>query len=288
MAKGAAPQTPTQTTTYNPSPQEQELVNLAMPGIRNFAATPLTRYQGDTVADFTQPQQQGQQMALNAASGAQQGTADRASQTSNFWLGGDTWNPQTNQMLGSAIQAAQRPLYQNLTEQVLPNIRSEFGAGGFGSSRQGIAEGLAVGRTQQAAGDVGAKMAEDLYKTNVGAQMQALGLVPTVQGAQVAPAMTTSAVGDVQQNLEQQRLNQAQQNYYLDRFLPFLQSQEILGLSQSVPRGRTVSTGSVPQPSKISSVLGGATTGATLGSAILPGIGTGVGALGGALLPFLF
>lgn len=291
MAKGSPQQAPTQTTTYTPSASEQELLNLALPAIRQFGATPLQRYSGETVAGFTPAQKQGQEQALATASGAQQQTADQAARTSSFLLDPSILSPDSNPYLAQTIQAAQRPLYQNLTEQILPNIRSDFATGGFGGSRQGIAEGLAARGTQQAAGDVGANLANANYQRGQQTLLSALGLAPTVQQTELQPALTTSAVGDVQQNLEQQQLNQAQQNYYLDRFLPFLQAQEILSLSQSVPRGTATATGSVPQQttgSRVNQALGGAASGAALGTAILPGIGTGIGALGGAVLPFLF
>ncbi len=55
-------------------------------------------------------------------------------------------------------------LFESLTNQVLPNIRSEFiGQGALGSTRQGIAEGLATGQTADAAGDLLARLYSDSY-----------------------------------------------------------------------------------------------------------------------------
>lgn len=291
MAKGSQQQpVPTQTTTSNPPPQAMELVNLAMPQLRNFAAQPLQPYSGPTVAGFTAPQVQGQQMALDAA-GAQAGTAQRGTDTAGFYLGGDIWNPASNPNLQGAIRAATDPLYQRLNEQLLPQIRSDaITTGGFGGSRQGIAEGQAITGTQKQAADTASQIAQAQYDTNVRAQLQALGLLPTVQQAQVQPAITTSGVGDVQQNLAQQRLNEASQNYWMSQFLPLLQGRELTSIAGAIPGGSTTAVGSVPQAQKpgVQQALGGALTGASLGSAIMPGIGTGIGAAGGALLPFLF
>lgn len=325
-------------------------MSLALPGVTNFAASVPQRYQGSTVSPFTTAQQTGQQMALDAA-GQQAGTAKTAtdvfsslpSQIAQQVPGlqpfvGQTQNYETNPWAGLAnadpamasyIDAAQRPLYQNLTEQVLPNVRGgAVTAGGFGGSRQAIAEGLAAGKTAQAAGDVGAKIAGDQYATNVNALQnryntntsadqaryatnvtaeqnrldlmqrakqgditaltQLLALTPTVQQAQIQPALTTSGVGDVQQQQQQAELGSQIQGFNYDQLAPFLQSKEILSLLQGLPGGGVTSTGSVPPTNTGLQALGSAATGATLGSALLPGLGTGIGAAGGALLPFLF
>lgn len=285
---GGSGQQPTQTTKYELSPEQRQLMDIAMPGVRSFAASVPQRYQGSQVAGFTPEQQQGQSMALGAAP-AQAELAANAARTSNFLMGGDIWKPENNPALQGAIGAATRPITQALTEQQLPALRGEaVTTGNFGSSRQGIAEGLASGRASQAIGDTASKLVNQQYETNINAQLKAMGLLPTVQGAQVAPAVTTSGVGDVRQAMDQAQLNQLVNQFNYDQYAPFLQSKEIMSLLQGLPGGSTVSTGNVPQANTAMQALGGAATGAALGSAIMPGIGTGVGAAGGALLPFLF
>jgi hypothetical protein len=170
----------------------------------------------------------------------------------------------------------------------LPGIRSEFGGGNYGSSRQGIAEGLAAGRTAQAAGDTASKLAQNEYESNLNATLKAYGLLPTVQGAQTAGALTTSGVGDVQQAHNQALLNQQVGNFNYDQYAPFLQSQDIISLLTGLPGGTTTTTANNPSSAGPMQALGGAAAGATLGSALFPGVGTALGAGAGALLPFLF
>ena len=56
-------------------------------------------------------------------------------------------NPYLDQMAAGITQQATR----NLNEQILPGLRSQaVAAGGYGDARSGIAEGLAVGRTNDA------------------------------------------------------------------------------------------------------------------------------------------
>lgn len=288
MSGGGQQQAPTQTTKYELSPEQRELMNLAMPGVREFAAKVPERFQGSTVAGFDPSQVAGQEKALGAA-GTQAQLASGGAGTTGYWLSPDALDVQNNPTVRSSIDAATRPIFENLTRTALPAIRSSSQqTGNFGGSRQGIAEGLAIQGAESAAGDAGARIASDAYSQNVKAQLQALGLLPQTQQAQLSDATTTSGVGDVRQGQAQRLLDEEVGNFNYDQTAPFLQSKEIISLLQGLPGGSTVTTGSVPQQNKLTGALGGAASGAALGSAIMPGIGTGIGAVGGALLPFLF
>lgn len=283
-----SPTQPTQTTTQVLSPEQQQLMQLAMPGVKSFAATVPERYQGSQVAPFNANQTTGQGQVLDSASTIGS-LASSGADANKFYTSGSIWDPTANPNLQGAVDAAVRPINQQLTQTTLPAIRNEaVTTGNFGGSRQGIAEGLATQGASQAAGDTAAKVVQSQYATNVDAQLKAMGLLPTVQGAQTTQGTTTSGVGDVQQAMSQALLNQDVNAFNYDQMAPFLQSKEILSLLQGLPGGSTVSTGNTPTVNPALQALGGAAAGASLGSAIMPGVGTGVGALGGALLPFLF
>lgn len=285
---GGSSTQPQQKTTYELSPEQRELMNLAMPGVRDFAASVPQRYQGSTVAGFTPEQTQGQNMALGAA-GTQDAVATNAARAAQFYTSGNVWDPTSNPNLQGAIDSAVRPIYSNLTEKALPAIRSgSIQTGNFGGSRQGIAEAQAIRDTGMVAGETASKLAQGQYQTNVDAQLKAAAMTPIIQGAQTTGATTTSGVGDVRQAMDQAMLNQQVNAFNWDQTAPFLQSKEIMSLLQGLPGGTTTSTGNTPQPNQAMQALGGAAAGASLGTAIMPGIGTGVGAAGGALLPFLF
>lgn len=285
---GGSTTQPEQRTTYELSPEQRELMNLAIPGVREFAASVPQRYSGSQVAGFTPEQVSGQEQVLGAAP-IQRDLATSAAGANQFYTGGSIWDPASNPNLRGAIDASVRPIYENLTEKALPAIRGEaVTTGNFGSSRQGIAEGIATREASRAAGDAASKLAQNQYETNVNAQLKAMGLLPTVQAAQTTPGVTTSGVGDVRQAMSQALLNQDVNAFNFDQLAPFLQSKEIMALLTGLPGGTTVSTANTPQPNKLTSALGGAAAGASLGSAIFPGVGTGIGAGAGALLPFLF
>ncbi len=80
-----------------------------------------------------------------------------------------------NPYIGQYMDAATRPLQQQLDNQTMPGIRSGYtGAGQYGSSRQGISEGLARGMTNQAIGDTRATIANNAYGQGLGAQANAM------------------------------------------------------------------------------------------------------------------
>jgi hypothetical protein len=307
MAKGAEP---TQTTTTQLSPQQDQILGLAMPGIKQFAANVPQRYPGSTVAGFDPSQVEGQNLALGVV-GAQSGLAGTGAQTSQDVMGGgnvtaNPWDPKTNLNLSSYIDAATRPIGRSLTEEALPSIRGEASnTGNFGSSRQGIAEGLASGRASTAIGDTAAKLAGSVYSTDVGAnlqargqnidtqkadtaaRLQALGLLPATEAAQLAPATTTSGVGDVRQAMSQAQLGEGVSQFNYDQLAPFLQAQELVGLTGAIPGGGTKAVGNLNPANPWTTTLGGAATGAGLGAAIGGPVGAGVGGVGGGLLAYL-
>lgn len=284
---GGQSQPQTTSTTYQLSPEQRQLMNLAMPGVTNFAANVPQRYQGQTIAGFDPYQVAGQEGALGSA-GVQTNLARSGAGTSQSWLSPQALDVSNSPIVQGNIQAATRPIWDQLYEGALPQVRdSAERTGNFGSSRQGIAEGVAIGKAAKAANDASAGIVSKAYDTNVDAQMKALGLLPQTTGIQTQGNLTTSAVGDTRQALQQAYLGQDVSNFNYDQMAPFLQSKEILSLLQGLPGGTNLSTASTPQRNPLTSALGGAAAGASLGSAIMPGAGTAAGAGLGALLSFI-
>jgi hypothetical protein len=283
-----SPDQPEQVTKPILSQQQQEVLNLAMPGLRSFAATVPQRYQGEQVAGFNPTQLTAQQMLTSGAAPAQGDLARSGHTVSDFYTGGNIWDPNVNPNLRGAIDAAVRPITESYEQSVMPTIRTGAqGAGQFGGSRQGVAEGVASTGYLRNVGDTASKIAQNEYETNVNAQLRALGLLPQTIEAQTAEGRTTGAVGDVQQAQEQARINEQVANFNFDQYAPFLQSQELLSLYGALPQGGVTSTANVPQTNPFMQALGGAGTGAAIGGAVGGPVGAGVGAVGGATLPFI-
>lgn len=279
---GGGPSKTTQTTKVELSPEQRKILQTAMPYIEQYGNTPLQQYGGSQIQGFDPLQEEGQEMALAAAK-KQQETADQASQATKFLLN-DVLSPDSNPYLRQYIEAATRPINEQLTQGTLPSIRGEANtAGQFGSSRQGIAEGLAAQGASRAIGDTTAGIATTAYGQGLDAQGRALALAPQTQAMQAQSAITTSGVGDVRRNMDQARLTEEISRFYNEQMLPYIQGSQLAGLVGAIPGGGTTTTASGAQGNPLMSGLGGAASGAALGSSIMPGIGTGIGALLGGL-----
>jgi hypothetical protein len=107
----------------------------------------------------------------------------------------------TNPWLKQAQQGITDQVTKNLTTNILPSIRSGAQAvGGFGGSRQGIAEGTAIGNTNQGLSNSLAQMGlnaygqdqnfytaqrgQDLQQTQLGANMFGQGMMGLGQQGQ--------------------------------------------------------------------------------------------------------
>ena len=78
-----------------------------------------------------------------------------------------------NPYLTDSANAISRNLTQNFQENMLPGINSgAMMAGGFGGSRQGVAQGIGMGRTQQAIGDAQASLYGNAYEGDQNRSMQ--------------------------------------------------------------------------------------------------------------------
>jgi hypothetical protein len=285
---GGTPPPQTQTTTQVLSPEQRQLMQLAMPGVTKFAASVPERYQGgSTIAPFDPSQVAAQEGMLDTA-GTQTALARQGAGTTTNWLGPNALDVTNNPAVQGAISSATRPIQEQLLRVGLPAIRA--GAeqtGNTGASRQGIAEGLAYGEAAKAMGDVGSKIALGAYNTNVDAQLKALGLLPQTTGVQTTGNLTTGQVGDVRQAMSQAQLDELVSNFNYDQYAPYLQSKDIMSLLTGLPGGSTQTVASGPQKgSPITSSVGGALSGAAAGSTFGP-VGTLAGGGIGALLPWL-
>lgn len=111
-------------------------------------------------------------------------------------------NIKNNPYLGQYMDAATRPLTQQLEMGQLPSIRSQAAdAGQQGSSRQGVAEGVARGLTNQAIGDTRAQIANQAYGQGLGAQANAINAAQQSYGQDIQRQL--AGVGLAQQSYGQ-------------------------------------------------------------------------------------
>lgn len=245
---GGGSQTSTQTTQQILSPEQQQLLNLAMPFANQYAQNQPTLPSGSSVAPFTQAQQQGQQQTLQAGApgGQLQQEANNAQNAQGFLTSGAALDPNSNPGLQEAISGAVRPIEQNFSENILPSIREGgVGTGQFGGGREGALEGVASQAEQQAVGSTAGQMESSNYQNALDQMTRAMGLSPQVQQTALEPGLATSGVGDVQQQLEQQQLTEAFNRFMFPQTEPLSTAESLSSIAAGIPGGGSTTTGTV-------------------------------------------
>lgn len=190
------------TTTQNYSPEEAARRTQVMDEaarIYNATAPALSSaaYPGARPIQFSPDTLMSQQYARDYATGPAVAQANNINQAVQFGLS-DVLFPETNPALQSTINAAVRPIYQDFTDPggVMSQIRTGAqDAGQFGSSRQGIAEGIAAGRYANAASDAAAKVATEGYNRGLDTFSRTLAFAPQALQTGLMPAQILSGVG---------------------------------------------------------------------------------------------
>lgn len=241
---GKQPSTVTQTNEIKLSPEQQEVFGMALPKIKEYAASNPQLFSGSGIVGFNDLETQGQEGMINAANAAG-ANAGKANAAQGMMLDPEQMlNP--NQYVDRAAEGVTRGVTKNLMETILPGIRSSAtSAGGQysgGSTRQGIAEGRAIEGTNKELADSVAKMYLSNYQQGLGVMQNAVGMNGKVMQEQLFPSQVLQAVGGQKRGMEQAKLDEEIQKFYTQQDLPLLQSQQIMGLLSGMPGGQGVST----------------------------------------------
>jgi hypothetical protein len=276
----------TQTVQQELSPEQQKLLGMVTPIAEETLAKGVQLYPGSTIAGFDPLETQASQQAVQVANNALPAINADALSANNMLLSGRA-GTLDNPALQGAIDAATRPIIDNLTQQILPNIRSgAVTAGGMGGSRQGIAEGLSSQGAMRAVGETSAGIANEAFLRGLQGQVSALGLVPQTQQAMLAPTNILGAVGAQNRAMEQALLTEESQKFINEQLIQFELAKQVAGLAFGMPGGGTTATTLAPGssgPGALQGALGGAATGASLGAMFGPW-GALIGGAGGALM----
>lgn len=238
-------------------------------------------FEGETVARSTDDQVAGRRNIRNYAYGDATRTAKSATDALNFQLN-DAINVDSNPYLGRAVDAAIRPVQRQLTEQLLPNIRAgSVIDSSYGSSRQGIAEGLAMSRANEVAGDMTSRMMSAAYGQGLDAQGRALSMTPSILEAGTAPGMLLDRVGSAEQNQEQNEINARRERWDFNESAEDERLARFMSLIAGGPGGQTTST-TTPGARKSTgaAVAGGAMAGFSAGGWWGAALGAFAGLLG--------
>lgn len=193
-----------------------------------------------------------------------------------------------NPYVREAIDAATEPIFRRLTTDVLPQVRGQaVAAGGYGGSRQGIAEGLAAEGAQRAAANAAAQIALGSYQSGLESMVKGLGLAPTVFQAALMPAQQLMMAGAMEREAGERLTQEAAQREVANRMRNVGLAEELARIAFGMPGGGMAAIASVPTQgtNPVAAGLGGALSGAELAKMLgfSPGVGAGIGLLLGLL-----
>lgn len=152
----------------------------------------------------------GQQQDYYAPGGGWDARKEQANLALNSMLGApDVAN---NQQVQGLLAANTTAANQQLTEGFLPAIRSGASASGnYGSTRQGIAEGVAQGKTADALAGANANVLSDAYAQGLKQQMAGMSYLNQIQGMDT---QGTNALFDYENLLKQDQQGQMDMDYW--------------------------------------------------------------------------
>lgn len=280
---------PTQSTstTQNYSPEEAarrtQVMDEALKVYHQTAPQiAASGYPGAKPVPFSQETLAAQNLAVQNAFGAQQGI-DQINAGVNYGMT-TAMDVENNPYLAKAVEGAIRPITQSYTDTggVMSQIRDgAVDAGQFGSSRQGVAEGIAGGRYAQEIGDVSSKMYSAAYDKGQDTFARTLMFAPQALETGMLPVNWLSSVGAQKEDLAQMEANYATDATMWDYNSQWAPLNNLANLIYGA--GSSQATATSTQPGAPRNRLGGAAGGAMAGASFGPW-GAVAGGILGALM----
>lgn len=228
------------TTSASIPPELMPLAALYTSQAENIASTPFQYYTDPRYADLNQTQNLGIGMVQDRALTGSE-TMDAAEGSLNQFIAGGQTNPYLDQMVANA----QSSVAEGFNTMTKPQIESSMiNSGSFGNS--GLQQTMA--QQQQAAVDTMGQIATDMYgnayATDQANQLSAIGMAPTFGNAAYEDAAQLMAVGDIQQQQDQNQLDFNYDQYLAAQEYPFQQISATGGvLGQGMGTSTTASGG---------------------------------------------
>ena len=213
-------QTQTGTTTRSPYAPFQPAIGQIAGGVNQAMQSPW-QLPGQTLAGVNPYQTQGlnQAAALSAPGGPLAslygGAADAYGQALDPMSG-------INDTTMGPLDVYSRRVGRNINEQALPGIaQGATATGNVGSSKAGIAEGIARRGGAEAIADYGGNLMANLYGQGVQSRDRAMGMLPQMQNAAGYQSENLFGVGAMNRNFAQEAFDDARMRQEYRQTEPF-------------------------------------------------------------------
>ena len=182
------------------------------------------------------------------------------------------------------LESVTRPVTEQITQQILPSIASQYSAAGrYGSGAMTEATGRATELGTRALGDVTAQVAQQQQGRMLEAQTSLpsfLGALPSVMQGALAPSTALAGVGAQREAIAGQPLQEAIRRFEYGQQLPYSQLSGYLSSIYGSPLGRLTGQPDMPGSSTLQNIGGALNVLGAIPSATR-GIQTGLDFLGG-------
>jgi len=237
------------------------------PYIKDIASQAQTLYQdytpeaygGPQVAGFAPQQTAGMGMQEAFAQGGGANLLNQGLGAAGYGLGGSILDVANNPYVSGMAQAAAQKAYDPLTQQLAGIRGGAVRSGGYGGSRQGIAEGTALSGAHQNAINAAANIYGQAYGQGLGHQAQTMGQIPSLMTTGFGLGGGLSNVGQQQQALAQQEINAAIGQHDWQQQLPYTQLSQyanVFNPLSSFGGGHTTTTQPAPSTSPFQTIMG--------------------------------
>jgi hypothetical protein len=228
---------------------------------------PLEFFPGSTVA----PQSENTIAGIDATAGAatpQQGVADQTSRQFNFFTG-DALDPDTNKYLSNTAAAAIKPVFENLTKNVLPGIgRGAVQSGGFGGTAHFNLGENSINRAVEDALDKTFGLYSGAYESGADRAAGLIKTSPFIQSTFTAPGTSLINAGGMQDAFTQAGINEDIDRFNFGQTGEFDRIMQYINTLTGVPFGSSTNTSGGGGTSPFNAALAGGLGGAALQSMI--------------------
>jgi hypothetical protein len=222
---------------------------------------PQQYYPGQTFTGQTPTEQQGQQQQLAYAQNTLPGLT---SQVQNSWQNLlNSPDVANNQYVQDMMASNADQVNQNLAMNIMPQIQSNsLMHGSLGSSRQGIAQGVAAGLASQGLANANAQTQMQAYQTGMDAQKYGLGFAPQLTQLGLQPGQIMQGIGQQQRAENDLQRQEDIQRYYYNQGAPMQNLQSLSAIFSGSPWGSSgTKTGPGAPTNTFQNVLGAGTLG---------------------------